>query len=421
MKNLIIFLVISIRALLAYSSEIPRVEDYPYFDLDITIVNPTTNPKFIGSARANDQTSEYETIVIPSRILSEDNEIEITSILDFYGQPGIKKLVIEKSVEDYLRAFVGPSAFRNCENLDSVIGLSSCKEYAFADCPNLRYAQIDLDVANDKSAFQYSGIFKNDSSLEYVEGLQNILDNKTPLESMAFENCQNLSYDSLHFCANLSDRVFYNCDRIKNVSIGKCFLEEGDNGYSNHYNVGKECFAESDSIQKVYLGDYITVKKKAFYNCKNLKDLYIGPWVEFEGDSIFYQCDSLKNIYFTSLYRCPNVSIDDEIFSTDSINLFIPNHLIADILGTPWERLNLIPLFLTEEDWTTSDKTLEIDNEFQLIGNRIILKYPRRIEIFDLSGKKLYDVTSEEFEVPHNGIFIIKIESIEPKKVLIKK
>ena len=152
-----------------------------------------------------------------------------------------------------------------------------------------------------------------------------------------------------------------------------------------------------------------------------MKDLYIGPWVEFEGDSIFYQCDSLKNIYFTGLYRCPNVSIDDEIFSTDSINLFIPNHLIADILGTPWERLNIVPLFLTEEDWTTFDKIFGTDNKFQLIGNRIILKYPRRIEIFDLSGEKLYDITSEEFEIAHNGIFIIKIKSIEPKKIIIRK
>ena len=88
----------------------------------------------------------------------------------------------------------------------------------------------------------------------------------------------------------IGKRAFYNCKKLKSVTIG-----------SQVKSIGTEAFRNCTSLKTVKMGSSVeSIGKKAFYNCSRLSSLTLGENVSSISDYAFYKCTSLSRVKLPS-------------------------------------------------------------------------------------------------------------------------
>ena len=152
---------------------------------------------------------------------------------------------------------IGREAFKSCKYLESITIPPSVKiieDFAFKGCTNLK-------------------------EVHFSGGLQKI-------GSQAFDSCGLVDVELPRGLAVLSDRVFYNCTKLKKVMV-----PESIHSFQNGVFYGCESLEEV-LLQMKMRGTFCNV----FAHCKSLEHIVIPEGVREIEDWCFEYCDNLKDV-----------------------------------------------------------------------------------------------------------------------------
>ena len=161
------------------------------------------------------------------------------------------------------------------------------------DSDGTLYVEDDIDVLD----FNYTNGYGSPRPLN----LKNlIIKSSSPIiitrESLCLGGIENVSITCPHKLF-LEEGAFYRCNTLKNVEL-KCSGDEFE-----EVVIGNSCFndstIESITIDKV---NKLAIHNKAFYGCKNLKDVDFDDNFTIIMPNAFSRCDSLKE------YRCSPIT-----------------------------------------------------------------------------------------------------------------
>lgn len=197
----------------------------------------------------------------------------------FQGCTAMKKLRIGNIVK------IGDYAFEGCTDLNELIvdeGIATIGDYVFKNCESL----IDVDL----SKYGYHDYANNGTfgvyNFENCINLQSVImpDGLTGISTGTFKNCVNLSK------VKRSDKKLFFGTYIYDQSTG--------------LRTAKEYLA-GDAMGEI--------ANEAFYNCGNLKEIYVPRFLVIIGKNAFYNCTSLDELTFTR-------SVLEECISKDAFN-----------------------------------------------------------------------------------------------------
>ncbi len=203
----------------------------------------------------------------------------------FLDCDALTNVKIPKSLEDggkvWSSSVAGAGAFRNCDNLQTVIfeeGTTAIAKYLFANCASLKEITIPDTVTK---IGEYA--FSNCTSLEKMQLPEGI----TSIEKYAFYYCTNLEGINLpESITSIEDYVFYNCASLKEIHLPSNLTIISDYGFYNCTNLEKITFSES----------LTKIGKYGLAACKKLKEVIIPNNVTNIGDYVFYNCTSLEKV-----------------------------------------------------------------------------------------------------------------------------
>lgn len=155
---------------------------------------------------------------------------------------------------------------------------------------NAQNATGVYDLAGVVSGLSYSnrrGTFQGCSYLETVD-----FPNVEDIGSSCFANCENLTDVSLPQCTWVSNYAFTGCSMLSEISLPLCS------------NIRNGAFGGCINLSVAYL-DTVTWLDRAFVNCRELKDVYLGYsksviYFEFGGQNLFADCNSSIKIHVPS-------------------------------------------------------------------------------------------------------------------------
>ena len=243
-------------------------------------------------------------------IISEDEEL--LKLFDFirddddseYSIIGCKdKNIKEVTIPDMFNGKpvvnIASAAFANCKYLQSLTIGDNVREigiYAFSGCSNLRYVKIGKNVnavydhAFDGCGIQYLSInYKNvKSEFSNLISLQTLIigDNVTTINSLAFQDCLNLSNVEIGSGIN---NIYI--DSFKNCPITDLKLN-----YSSIHNE----FAENLFLKNLTIGANVaSISRNAFSTNANISRVEFDKdidWTLFSGYSACFLSDGTSNI-----------------------------------------------------------------------------------------------------------------------------
>ena len=192
---------------------------------------------------------------------------------------------IPKSLEDGGKvsssSASGEGAFRNCDNLQTVIfeeETTAIAKYLFANCASLKEIIIPDTVTK---IGEYA--FYNCTNLEKMQLPEGI----SSIGGAAFANCTNLEGINLpESITSIEENVFYNCASLKEISLPDNLTLISDYAFYNCTN-----------LEKITLPERLTkIGKYAFAACKKFEEVIIPNNVTNIGDYVFYNCTSLEKV-----------------------------------------------------------------------------------------------------------------------------
>lgn len=210
-------------------------------------------------------------------------------------------------------------SFYNSSITEIVGKFKSIGEFAFSHCRNLN--KIDIDGVN----FINKGQFYHCDSLTYINFEWS---NVTSIGDWAFGDCKNLEtlYLPSRMVTSIGNYSFVGCPKLKTVSdltfvefLGECafcgcesFSEIepycdyiGDFAFANsgvkrmlvHADyIGYGAFQMSTIMHVTFYAPNTTIGRFAFYECHNLKSIYILYNITSAPEFSFYGCTSLETI-----------------------------------------------------------------------------------------------------------------------------
>ena len=116
-----------------------------------------------------------------------------------------------------------------------------------------------------------------------------IPDNIKKIRRSAFA-FSNVKHVQLHNDCELSENSFYN-SRIKSIVIPHIMNEIPD-----------ECFCACEELEYIDIRDVDQIGAEAFYDCKNLRSIFIPDNVNYIADSAFYDCPVTLYFHKTNEY-----------------------------------------------------------------------------------------------------------------------
>jgi len=212
---------------------------------------------------------------------------------------GLEEILLPTTVEE-----IGDEAFKGCENLKKINlpdNLYRIHERAFQDCSSLNNIEIPRNVREiDWHAF------------DGCVNLNVVIDNSEKYTSYSVKNglsdCKSVKYKDDVFAPDSYDetKVYESSETPLHFSIiSKTSVEViYDKSYSDLKDVVIPAKVKIED--RVY--NVIKIASAAFYNCDDLRKVYIPSSVTYIGTSAFSKCPSLHVIINNSML---NITISD--------------------------------------------------------------------------------------------------------------
>jgi len=251
-------------------------------------------------------------VTIPNSVTTIENRA-------FSGCTGLTDIIIPNSVTT-----IGEEAFSSCTGLTDIIipdSVTIIGTGAFFSCDNL----TDVEISNKLKTIE-SNMFAYCRKLESIT----IPDSVTTIKYSAFRYCTSLKSITLSKGVNIDtlEVAFENCDKFVNV-----YVDEENKNYKsidgilfNKQETELILYPQGRTETSYVIPDGVTsIRKYAFENCGNLKNVIIPDGVTFIGTSAFYNCSDLINISIPNSVKIIKEYAFGECNSL--INIKIPNRL----------------------------------------------------------------------------------------------
>lgn len=175
---------------------------------------------------------------------------------------------------------INNSAFYNCKILSLTIPASVTEiEYAaFQYCPNLKEIEIPSTVKK-----VYDNLFYGCENLETVRFLADLPDNRLP--NSVFYNCQKLK--NLTLASNIEEvgySCFSGCSSLTDYTVFQGIKKIRSNAFS------------SCGFETIDLSNVTELENDAFSGCKSLSTVVFPQTLKAFPTCLFYQCSSLSHI-----------------------------------------------------------------------------------------------------------------------------
>ena len=304
---------------------------YPY--LTFAYVNQANKTVSVTKNTSNLPTGR---IVIPKKVIFNDQECTVTTLLDsaFIDCSEITMARVPGSVTT-----INPKAFQGCSNLlriklsDNVTTLAT---ETFKGCTSLKRARLSQELPS----ISY-GLFNNCTSLVDVNFPENI----TSIGGYAFGSCEGLKEVTIpDSVIKLEDRAFNKCtglvslivgDNVKSIGTGLCngatSLEKFGDSDTNPLDLPKDIEIIPDylflscsklggevvipsavksiglnafgatKITRVTIPDSVeNIVNNAFASCSSLEEIDFGDGVKTLGNNAFQFCSKLTSVALPS-------------------------------------------------------------------------------------------------------------------------
>ena len=280
-----------------------------------SIVVGANNPIYHSSGNCLIETNS-KTLILGCKNSVIPIDCSITSIGDyaFYNCTGLTSVIIPDSVTSIGRyAFksctglrsitignsvksIGFGAFNGCTGLTSVIipdSVTSIGDSAFGGCSSLQEITLPFigceryTSTDNKFQYPFGRIFGESKYLGGIKTEQYRYHRNSP--SPIFDTYYipaSLKKVTVTGCDYIQYGAFYNCTRLKSITIGNSVKSIGNSAFYNC--TGLTSVIIPDSVTSI--GDY------AFYNCTGPTSVIIPDSVTKIGDSTFAGCTGLKSI-----------------------------------------------------------------------------------------------------------------------------
>ena len=236
--------------------------DYGVFD-GCTVLEKVVLPKNL--------TDIYDSMFLGCSALSEINIPEsVTYIGDLsFSRSGIKKLGISAGV-----SYIEPSAFYNCDALESIT----------IDGKNENYTVVDNSLyTKDMTAIVHYVGSKGQTSFKLPDSVTRVCDS-------AFSSANELLNLDISSAYQLDYNAVSGCKSLKSVKLSERLIE-----------IPSSCFQSCTSLESIDIPKGVkAINSSAFYACESLVSVTLQEGLEKIDDSAFSICQRLKSINIPS-------------------------------------------------------------------------------------------------------------------------
>jgi len=207
----------------------------------------------------------------------------------FYNNTNLKEIILPESL-----TLIGDRAFKNCYNLEKIVlgnNVKKISKEAFYNC--LKLQEINIDSVEEINDYVFSGC-KNLKSIKLGKNLK-ILQDYVFFDT----NINDVTINNLNEFFIIDNNVLYSKD-------GKILIKAFNN-INENISIKKEtevineyAFYNNLKLKKINFDNSLrTIKKEAFANCENLKEVTFKENNSYEiNDGVFKNCYSLKEVKF---------------------------------------------------------------------------------------------------------------------------
>jgi len=186
----------------------------------------------------------------------------------FFDCFNLKEIILSETITEIPDGFC-----RRCQCLEKInlshvqfIGAS-----AFSECSNLDAGNLSAKI--DRHAFEDTAVRNLD-----IKDISN-------LDKGVYQNCGNLESVTISGNGEIPDRLFSECNKLKNVTIGEGITAVGDSAFSK------------TAVEKIILpSTVIVVRSDAFRECRQLREVILNDGLKTIAESAFKQTENLSEI-----------------------------------------------------------------------------------------------------------------------------
>ena len=293
-------------------------------------------------------------------------------------------VVIPSSYNDLPVTSIGDSAFKDCDNIQTIKipnSVTSICYRAFYDCDNLLRVTIPNSVTSIASqAFIYC------SSLASIT----IPDSVTSMGSEIFNSCNAL--EEIYFGSGLEviySGWFSDCPSIKIINVnesnlhyyseGNCLVERATNRLilgggectipQDVTSIGSYAFSDRETLESIFIPANVTkIESFAFKACKGLVSVVLSEGVNLIEHYAFISCVNLENIEipssvtsigtsaFASCWSLTSITIPDGVTDIGSQAFYSCKSLTSITIPTSVTRIGNLAF-----GWCTSLASINFD------------------------------------------------------------
>lgn len=186
----------------------------------------------------------------------------------FFDCFNLKEIILSETITEIPDGFC-----RRCQCLEKInlshvqfIGAS-----AFSECSNLDAGNLSAKI--DRHAFEGTAVRNLD-----IKDISN-------LDKSVYQNCGNLESVTISGNGEIPDRLFSECNKLKNVTIGEGVTAVGDSAFFK------------TAVEKIILpSTVIVVRSDAFRECRQLREVILNDGLKTIAESVFKQTENLSEI-----------------------------------------------------------------------------------------------------------------------------